>query len=223
MKLERSRSLSRERLSEAGQLLTYITTIEPKGVDSTAPHVKMIRGLFYVQLYGVIEKTINESVIEVLSKVQSFSPTCNSISTPFLTVALSRKIKSLKDSGYDKIFEKSSDIFYSQITTDVAEFDDTIFSNFLQNIWADTISVLMKSLGISDFVIDAKLRTLLNEIVDKRNAVAHGRESALIIGESFKSDILLKKFTRVGEFLDEYFERLESFLTKQEFLQNKAA
>ena len=78
----------------------------------------------------------------------------------------------------------------------------------MDNVWAATVQKMFDVFGINrPALYDVKVRQYIDEVVDKRNAVAHGRESAAITGQSyttrdlqktsFEGHIAAKSFIRV--------------------------
>lgn len=61
-------------------------------------------------------------------------------------------------------------------------------------------------------------RALIDELTDKRNAVAHGRESAASIGEKYRTDELRKRLQDIQALIFKFIDRLESYFDKREFL-----
>ena len=75
------------------------------------------------------------------------------------------------------------------------------------------------SFGISSFVVEPRVRTTIDELVENRNKVAHGRESALVVGERHRSKILRDKFSIVTSLIDSVIAHLEAFYNTRAFLR----
>lgn len=59
----------------------------------------------------------------------------------------------------------------------------------------------------------------MNELVDKRNAIAHGRDSAASIGEKYRCDELRKRLRDCQALTFDLIARLEAYFDDQEFIR----
>ncbi|MNP13927.1 hypothetical protein D3C76_1062290 [compost metagenome] len=99
--------------------------------------------------------------------------------------------------------------------------DDSQFSGVLQNVWTNSVLEVFNSLGLQGFVVEPRVRATIDEIVENRNKVAHGRESALVVGERYRSRVLRDKFTIVSSFIDSVTEALEEFYNGRNFIRDE--
>lgn len=209
-----------ERFNEVLIFLNYISSLEPD--NSTEPvslEVRIMKGLFYVHLYSAFEKSINDTVETVLSLISSKNVKNNHLLAPILSVVLTDKIKSLKDCGYAKVFIKSSDIFVDAASTNVTPINETIFSNHLQNVWVKTIDEIFRTLGINSLSLDIRSKTTIDEIVERRNAVAHGRDSAASVGERYRTDVLREKMEIVSSSTYEIINAIEDHYLSKRYIK----
>ena len=211
------------RFSENRMFLNFIKSLEPKDVtDAASNEVNMMKGLFYVHLYSTIEKTFNELIENTLILINSKCVQKNHFNLHFNSISLINKLKSFKDCGYRSFFTKAYELFNEMSNSDIAIISDSTFSKDLQNIWTKTIVETTKTFGMKNFFIDLKTKTTIDEIVDKRNAVAHGRETANIIGQKFRSDDLRSKMDTVIDFIAYLIESFENFYDRKDFLKPSA-
>jgi hypothetical protein len=217
------RNKARNRFGETQVYLNYLTSLEPS--DLTCPislELKIMKGLFQVHLYAALEKTINELIETTLLYIGSNSIQNNHFSIPFNTISLIDRLKSFRDCGHKNFLEKSMEIFSEMTSTKIASINETIFANYLQNVWTSTIEEVMKSFGITGFEIDPRVRATINELVEKRNAVAHGRESATAVGERFRTDMLRIKMNTITDFSYKLIDSFELYYSNKTFLKNHA-
>lgn len=208
------------RFNEVQVFLNFITSQEPSNpVDPTPMEVKIMRGLFYVHLYGALEKSVNEVVQYTLSLISSKAVKHNHFQLAFSTISVGNKLKALKDSGYKKFLSKSIEIFDQVSCTNICQIDETTFSNYLQNIWVNTLEEVRLAFGMAAMTISPQERATINEIVEKRNEVAHGRESALIVGERHRTDVLRVKLQIIQNFTFAFIDEFEDFYTKKKYLK----
>jgi hypothetical protein len=200
--------------------LNFITSLEPQVPAASIPlEVKILRGLFYVHLYAALEKTTNDLFQHVLLLIESNVPKNKHLILPFNVISMHRHWTSLRDVGHDKSFVKASNLFCRIDNDDIADISETIFSNKLQNVWVDTLIEVLSSFGIYDFSVTPINKTAIDEVVDKRNAVAHGRESASEIGERFRSDLLRERLATVENVCSSLIDHMESFFEEKRFIK----
>lgn len=224
------RQTTTERLNEVLIHLNHISELEPKpatgvGAENSRtlnfvvpPHVNVMKGLFFVQLYGALEKSMSDAVQVLLSKISELKPKNEHIVLHFNVVAMARKWKSIKDSGYDKAFPQMAEFFVAFNSSDYLGIDDTLFSKLLQNVWAKSLDEVSGSLGIPSFLTKDE-RIIVDELVEKRNAVAHGRESAATIGQRYRVNDLRKRLQDIQALIIKIIDRLEVYFKDREFLQ----
>lgn len=217
------RSNARNRFNEAQVYLNHIISLEPKNPLLPASlELKIMRGLFQVHLYAALEKTINEIVEQALRDISSRRVKNSHFIIEFNAISLYNKLKSLKDSGHDKFFPKATEIFLGLSDKSTAAISETIFSSALQNVWAKTIEEVINSFGIKGYTIGVSERAVINELVEKRNSVAHGRESASVIGERQRADVLLSKMSIISNFAHATIDLLDNYCINKKFIKASA-
>lgn len=220
MPFEGVRTLSRERLAEVQQLLNHIVSLEPD--DVTTPHppeVKILRGFFYVHLYAALEKSINEAVQLTLRLIASQNTPAKDYKLSFGSVAARGRLQAFKSCSYKVYNDNASSIFSSLESNEITSIDEFQFSDVLMNVWTNSILEVFNSFGIASFVVEPRVRTTIDELVENRNKVAHGRESALTVGERHRSRILRDKFSIVTTLIDSVIAHLEIFYNTRAFLR----
>lgn len=218
MTFSAARRIATERLNEVLLYLNHVTSMEPP-VGSPAPQeVKIMRGLFYVQLYGALEKATTDSLQQLLTKIGELQPKNCHVILPFNVISMSRKWKSLKASGYKDALSRVREFFLAVQESKYHGIEESIFADIVQNIWAKTIDDIVLALGITGFSLSVSDRALLDELVDKRNAIAHGRESPSKIGERDRCDDLRRRLNQVQTIIFILIDRIESYFEAREFV-----
>lgn len=208
------------RFSEVQLLLNYITSLEPTlPTDVTPSEVKILRGLFYVHLYAAIEKSMNDVVQKSILLINSKNIKNNHYTLAFNTISVFDKIQSLKECGYKKVIERSVQLFAEVSSNNVRTLNETTFSKRLQNVWIDTIEEVMFAFGMPKLVLTARERATIDEIVDKRNSVAHGGESASFVGERHRTEVLRVKLQIAQNFTINVIDRFEEYYDNKKYLK----
>lgn len=211
---------ARARFSDVRVHLEFIESLEPRSPSEQASiQVKLLRGLFYVHLYSALEKTVNECVEQALLLIGSQGIENRHYQYRFNVVSLYGRMQAFKDAGYRSFFSKSVDIFSALDSSEVSKIDNTIFSASLQNVWFKALDEVFQCFGMSEFSVDPRLKTSVNEVVDKRNAVAHGRESAIYVGERHRSDTLRARTQDIQLVTDKFVDGLESYVLALEHVK----
>ncbi|KAF0568714.1 hypothetical protein FQV37_772 [Psychrobacter nivimaris] len=220
MTFDSIRRKNNSRFNEVQVYLNFITSLEPQSPQGTTSNeVKIMRGLFYVHLYAVIEKSVNEMVETTISIINSSRVQSNHFTLEFNTIAKINKIQAIKDCSNKKMLIKSADLFEEINSTRVVEINETSFSMKLQNIWADTIEEILTSFGIKNFRLETEEKVAVNEIVDNRNKVAHGRETAVKIGERHRADALRRRLNTAQLLISKVLDSLEDFYTRKAYIK----
>lgn len=209
------------RFQEVRTLVSFIKTQESvmtPPVDSDL--VKILRGLFFPHLYGAFEKSINEAVEIFLQAVQGLAvPYCH-FAPSFLPTALDPNFQSIYDS-VGKRLAKRIDFVRKMESSDRCVINNAAFSRELQNAWPETLAEVARSIGIILPLKSTSTDLLyLYETVDKRNAVAHGRISPLVVGSSGRTSDLENLLTSVVRVANDFIEMLESHFNQREFVGN---
>jgi hypothetical protein len=214
-----ARGIASERLNESLIYLNYISSIEPTPGQPVGQDIKIMKGLFFVHLYGALEKSTTESVQLLLTKIKSLQPKNEHVTLPFNVISMARKWKSIKDKGYKGVFSQMNDFFLALESSDYHGIDESLFSDLMQNIWANTIDEVVGAFGISGFTLGISDRVLIDELVGNRNAIAHGRESAASVGERYMCSDLRKRLNDIQTLIDSFIDRLESYFDQREFVR----
>jgi len=214
------RNQNSSRFNEVQVFLNYITSIEPiLPTDPTPAEVKIMRGLFHVHLYAALEKSINEVVQRSILLINSKAVKNNHYTLAFNTISVMDKVQSLKDCGYKKVVERTVDLFAEVSSRNVRSLNETIFSKRLQNVWIETIEETIAAFGMRPLILTARERATINEIVDKRNAVAHGGESASFVGERQRTTVLRVKLQIAQDFMIKILDHFEDFYNNKYYLK----
>ncbi|MDM8550418.1 MAE_28990/MAE_18760 family HEPN-like nuclease [Desulfobacterales bacterium HSG2] len=209
----------RERFSEVMLNLAHIESVEPKEPAETPPYVKIQRGLYYVHLYSALEKTVNEVVEQTILIINGRGVKNKHFETNFNVISLNSKMQSFKSCGYKEYINKSVDVFKSIGSDESFEISNTIFSQSLQNVWFKIIEQTLDSFGASPIIVEPRVRYTIDEVVDKRNAVAHGRETPKVVGERHRADVLRDKTEDIQLVIDLFIDSFETYISDLAYIQ----
>lgn len=210
------RSNSRERFSE---VLVNLAFIESTEADSaTSVEVRILRGLFYVHLYSALEKVVNETIEQTILLVKSESVQNKHYENSFNVISLNSKMQGFKQCSYKNYFTKSIEVFESLGAEDSFDLNNTLFSENLQNIWYNTLQETVRSFGANPISIDPRVRLTIDEVVEKRNAVAHGRETPVSVGERHRANILRTKTQEIQLVVEQFISTFEEYVLNKKYI-----
>lgn len=220
MSFDNVRNITSSMFNEAQVFLNFITSQEPEGpMDPTPSEVKIMRGLFYVHTYSAIEKAINELVQRTLLLINSNQVKNNHFTLAFNTISVIDKLQSIRNCSSRNFTNNSISLFQEVGSKSVRQINETVFSYQLQNVWVSTIEEVFGAFGMEIPEIGPREKATINEIVDKRNAVAHGRESASFVGERHRANILREKLQIAHNFTIMMIDEFEDYYENKKFLK----
>lgn len=198
----------------------HIESIEPKIITEETPiHVKIQRGLYYVHLYSALEKAVNEVIEHTILLIKSQDVKNKHFKTTFNVISLNSKMQSFKSCGYKDYFKRSIEVFQGVNSEERFEISNTIFSQSLQNIWFETLQQILNSFGASQLNVEARVSFTIDEVVEKRNAVAHGRETPVVVGERYRANILRAKTQDIQLVVDMFIDSFETYISERAYIQ----
>lgn len=219
MKLETQRREALSRLVEARLTLDLIIQLEATPPLQDSPTVLGLRGLFFVHLYACLEFAVNHATQRVLTLISAYEIEYRHFSPRFHVVAMASGFMAIRDAGRGKKWNKRIEFVERMFSEDKCVVNAAVFSDELQNIWVKTISELFDCLGIDAPPLpDMAYAGHIDEIVDKRNAVAHGRKSASEAAAGSRSPVLKRNWEIVSETIEHIFNTLTDYLDSYRFV-----
>lgn len=218
--LDAERKSAYTRIKEVTGLLECIRRLEspdPLVPDSYDVHV--LRGLYYVHLYAAFEHSVNNGVEGFIRNITKLGVKTTHLEHPLFSIALDSQLTSLKDIGELKKWERRLDVFNKQQSEDECMLNDSVFGQYLQNVWFKSLEQVFQCLNIPSPAVPHPMYGLsIDEIVEKRNAVAHGRESPADVGRGTRSPELQLKLDSITTVVQHMFECFENALTSRTFI-----
>jgi len=90
----------------------------------------------------------------------------------------------------------------------------------MDNAWAATVQKMFDIFGITQPALyNVRVRQYIDEVVGKRNAVAHGRESAATIGQSYTTGDLQKLLDEIATQTRYVFSIFEGHILTKAFVR----
>jgi RiboL-PSP-HEPN len=211
---EVERAASNERLQEVRLMHQLISEMEsPDPLQPEPDRVLVLRGAFFVLLYAYFESSVNRLVSATLNQISSAAVSTSHLRSVVYSLALNPKLMSLESVGQGSKWKHRVELFLAQGAPAHCSINDGVLAMYLQNIWPHSIEQVFACLGVSAPPVPSGRHIgYLNELVEKRNAVSHGRASATEVGRRYRSPELLTRQDAVAEVVTHVEAALASYL-----------
>jgi RiboL-PSP-HEPN len=178
------------------------------------------KGLFLVLLYGAFEYSLTRTLTEVCALINNLRVEYCHISEMLYPLALDPELTSVSSVGRDSKWQKRADLFRKQACADPVILLDGAFVAQMDNVWAATVQKMFDVFGVNrPALYDVKVRQYIDGVVDKRNAVAHGRDSAAITGQSYTTRDLQKLIDDIATQTQYIFSSFEGHIAAKSFIR----
>lgn len=220
MPLSALRSPIAERFHEVDLFLTDVglrESADPLVKDEAV--VRIQRGMFFVHLYACFEYAVGESFGRLALNISSRGVSLSHLSSPMHTVALDGLLTSLQtNTNWRKKFSKRVELCRTLDSLDQATIADTVLANSMPNISSAILAIAFQAYGIRNPpLLTPAIGGYIDEVVNKRNAIAHGRESPLSVG-NVKVLELRKRLASLQDQSTYVVDCINEFLNKKHFV-----
>ncbi|MBL0736836.1 hypothetical protein JI750_08090 [Flavobacterium sp. GN10] len=209
---------SASKLVEVREFLDLTSNLIPPAPTPTPNSLLTAKGLFYVHVYGVFEFTITSCVKKTISAINIESTNVNNIKPLLLSLALNPEFDSLsstKNRNWTQrwnLFEKIRDNVIAQISTDLMPTDG-------KNIRFAQLESIWKTFCISAPILNApSIGGRLKDIVDNRNAIAHGNNTPAEIGSRVSISDLYNRYNEMSSYCSYIIQVFEDYVNNKDFM-----
>jgi len=181
-----------------------------------------MRGLFFVHLYGAFEYAMDQSFIRVAQHISGQPVPCRHMERVIFSVAMENTFRSLRDlSDWQKKFLTRIELIEDMEKMATAKIPDNVLSEGMQSVNTAVILRAFQVYGQKEPpFVDLPVRGYIEEVVAKRHAVAHGRESPAAVGITRASDLRIRydALYRQSVYV---METLSDFVTAKKFVASR--
>ncbi|MDE4175768.1 hypothetical protein PXK01_16520 [Phaeobacter sp. PT47_59] len=189
----------RELFVDCQRMLIYLQGLPNAGLHPAPLEIRSLRGLWLVNLYGVMEKSVNMIADEIVNCIINDAVASSSLKPSLHGVFHFPKIQALKSCGDRAVIEKSLELLRASHSAENVKLSSSPLPDKLQNVDAETIYLLCDLLSLKGHEIEVGRRGRLNNLKERRNAVAHGRETPHSVGGRFNFEGLQDLFRITSE------------------------
>lgn len=208
-----------DRLLESLALWGELFRLEQASSFRTTDKENTLKGLWIVTLYAALECAINQSVNSIMLHIETQRPRVNEFNPSFRSLVQHSKIKSIRDGSYSNSFDKARDLFVSSEAADIIEKIPNPLYHILQNVDAGTIAFILKLFGSDVYDISPSTVAKLENLRERRNAIAHGRESAKEVGRRFRVAELKELYDLVDYEIMRFIRAMDAFCSDRKYLR----
>jgi hypothetical protein len=185
------------RILVAKQFLGLVRTFE----GSKPPEAATCKGLMFVQLYGIYEYSVNSAVQATLSSIRGDGLCPLELHQRALTLVLHSRFISASTAGPRRMWEQRSDLVASiDSTSPLQSLDDTVFPKDGSHYRVRQLQTIWAVFGLAVPVVpEPRLLGRIEELVENRNAIAHGRRTAEEVGGRYSTLEIEKTVDDVGQ------------------------
>ena len=196
------------RVLAAKQLLGVVRAFEV----SKPPEAATCKGLMFVQLYGTYEYAVHAAVQATLSFVRSDGLCPRDLHQRALTLVLNSEFISASMAGPGRIWEQRFGLVAGlDSTAPLHSLDNSVFPKDGSNYRVRQLETIWAVFGLTVPVVpEPRLIGRIGELVENRNAIAHGRRTAGEVGGRYSSLEIEKRIDDVEKISTYIVMQLES-------------
>ena len=134
------------------------------------------------------------------------------ISSPF-----NDECNAIHDAG-DKKWTKRWELFSQIEDVEAKQMNDNLYPTSVGNIKLPQIEGIWRTFGIATPArMNERIATRLSTLADNRMKVAHGRESASVVGASFTGSDLNTFYMEVQQYIEYLINCFETYIDNEEY------
>lgn len=177
-------------------------------------------GLFFVYVYGVYEEIIRNIISATISEINSSSTNVGQCIYGLYPLVFSPEYDSLYNVGNEHKWERRWDIANKFLANPNINIPTDLFPTDGKNIRIRQLESLSKSFGITESVLPRQeIGWCIQEMVDKRNDIAHGNNLPKEIGRGYTRDDLLQRCENISEICLHICDLYARYIQEKEFIR----
>lgn len=209
-----------ERILECRKSSEIIKKIE-NNPHSTDPLLlnsfKTLKGQIFVLMYGTWEYTVHNSLDRVIQEIGASNTTFSQLKRSLLSIFLHSHIESMIATNSKK-WQKRAEVFEIANSAEIASTNGYIDVTSGINIKSKQLGIIQNCYNISSPILPAeRFRGRLDELIENRNAIAHGRERASSVGGRYTYSELDERLNDLNQLCLFFISKLEDYLLNEEF------
>ena len=167
------------------QVLALVRTFErSKSLEAAA-----CKGLAFVHLYGIYEYAVHSAVQALLAAIRADNLCPRDLHHNSLTLVLNPAFSSASSAGRSRAWKQRLELVASlESIIPLQSLDDTLFPSDGSNYRVAQLETIWSVFGITVPVVpEPRLVGRIEELVENRNAIAHGRRTPEEVGGRYST------------------------------------
>lgn len=207
-----------ERIAEITESLDFLIPLTPLPPSTIPRHINTAKGLMFVQLYGVIEITVNTSVELTIDLINSENLKLQELNPMLWGMALNPELDALYIVNRKK-WDKRYDLFQKILLNSSLTISTDVMPTDGRNCGVQQLRSIWKTFNIDKPQFnDVRFRGRLQDIVDNRINIAHGNSSPADVGARFTPIELEERIADVNDFCKYFITVFEDYITNKRYL-----
>lgn len=178
-----------------------------------------LKGLFFIHLYGAYEFTVTRMVEETLQVLNAQNLTVVDCKPALLGLILDPQCHALKDAGRDKVWMKRTEMFNLVNSNLPVNIPISVFPTSGRNLSCSELDSIWAVFGLAGSPLPhPRITTRIQEVISKRNEIAHGENTPAQIGRRYSLNDLTLILNDMDLLCTHLIQSFSSYLTRSEFL-----
>lgn len=208
-----------DRTFHAEKCLRMIETLEQ---NHTSEETATYKGLLFVHLYGIHEYTIVSAVQTALSSILSASVPVRRVHRHLIPLVLHAQFTSASGVGRDKVWLKRLELIGKMDSPDLlSPSTPAVFPDDGSHFRHGQIQTIWNLFGLEGPTLpDPRLIGRIDELVENRNSIAHGRRTANDVGSAYSAQDLGRIIKDVATIANHLIAALEDHTQNEKYLRS---
>ena len=202
------------RSAQIAEIWRLIARMEAEEIatHSTQPGLRSLKGLMFVQMYSAYEFTVVHCFAAAIRSFNRFAIPFAKTRRSILGLVLHSRFQSLKQLADRRSWSKRVDFLMESESVNSCSISDTLFPMDDSHFRSSQLETICQLLGIplSTLMPEPRLHGWITEVVENRNAIAHGRETAEAIGSRYSSASLQQRLQQLDVLCNHILTALEA-------------
>lgn len=178
------------------------------------------KGLFYVYIYGIYEETIRSVVQKTIEELNARTIKVDECIYELYALIFSPEYDSIYGAGNEHKWEKRWKISEKLIENPFVAIANEIIPTDGKNLRYKQLESIAKSFGIHESILPRpEVGGDVQEMVNKRNYIAHGNKTPKEVGREVTVSDLECKLEHISEVCTYVIEIYESYITERKYLK----
>ncbi|RFZ92165.1 hypothetical protein D0C36_12035 [Mucilaginibacter conchicola] len=206
-----------QRIVEIREIIEFVRPQLPSAPKGIPRHLNTLKGLVYVQLYGLIEYVAIQLVSQTIEHINSAKLKITELKPSLYSLALHQNLESLNNANRAK-WDKRHEVFNHLLLNSEVAIEGHLFPTDGKNIQAPQLQSICNVFNISKpYSHDIKFQSALKEIVGHRINIAHGNLTAAEVGAGVEINRLESRLNETSAFCSYLIDVFDNYSTGEEY------